>query len=57
MWPTLWILGMIGGIIFIDKAFRPKPAPVRAKKREFYTPHLIEPDGTIVCKKDINTRA
>ena len=56
MWTAIWIFGMVGGIIMIDKAFRPKPIKTTVKKRARYSPRLIEPDGTIVCMKDIDIK-
>ena len=54
MWEIAWIILIIGGIIFVDKATIQKP--VKAKIHSSYSPCFIESDGTIVCKKDIDTR-
>jgi len=56
MWTALWIFAMVGGIILVDKSFRPKPIKTPVKKRQTYSPRLIEPDGTIVCMKDIDIK-
>lgn len=55
MW-ILWAIGIILTISFVCNATRPKPIKTPPKKMEFYTPHLIDADGTIVCKKDIDVR-
>ena len=55
MW-ILWPIGMILAISFVCNKTRPQPIKAPAQKMEFYTPHLIEPDVTIFCKKDLDIR-
>ena len=55
MW-ILWAVGTIALISFVCKVTSPKPIKTTPKKIDSYTPHLINLDGTIVCKKDIDVR-
>jgi hypothetical protein len=56
MFTILWILAMVAGISFVCIKTRPQPVKASAKKTNFYTPRLIDADGTIVCMKDVDTR-
>ena len=49
---TVIVIGILIGVVIIDKAMSKKPVPV---KRSAYVPVGLAEDGTIICEKKINT--